>query len=170
MVKRRTWTLQIRRDSKALTREKRTDGVFPLITNLKTHSKREVLLMYKYQPYVEKRFSGLKTELEIAPVYLKTPHRVAALVHAYFFALVAASLIEREVRRAMTRDGIEALPLLPEGRMTRTPTCPRILEAFSRVGWQEFVRGDEVIAFPIDLTPIQKEMIRLLGLQPQVYK
>ena len=170
MVKRRTWTLQIRRDSKALTREKKTDGVFPLITNLKTHSKREVLLMYKYQPYVEKRFSGLKTELEIAPVYLKTPHRVAALVHAYFFALVAASLIEREVRRAMTRDGIEALPLLPEGRMTRTPTCPRILEAFSRVGWQEFARGDEVIAFPIDLTAIQKEMIRLLGLPPQVYK
>ena len=35
---------------------------------------------------------------------------------------------------------------------------------------REFTRGDEVIAFPIDLTAIQKEMIRLLGLPPHVYK
>ena len=123
-----------------------------------------------FQPYLEKRFSGLKTDLEIAPVYLKKPHRVAALVHAYFIALVVGSLIEREVRRAMTRAGIEALPLLPEGRMTKTPTCPRILETFNGVAWQEFTRGDEVIAFPIELTTIQKEMIRLLGLSPQAYK
>ncbi|MBI2933555.1 MAG: IS1634 family transposase [Planctomycetes bacterium] len=170
MVKRRTWTLKIRRASKALACEKRTDGVFPLITNLKTRSKREVLLMYKYQPYVEKRFSGLKTDLEIAPVYLKTPSRAAALVHAYFFALVAASLIERGVRQSMAREKIEALPLLPEGRMTKTPTCPRILENFSGIAWQEFMRGDEVIAFPIELTTTQKEVIRLLGLPPQVYK
>jgi transposase len=170
MVKRRTWTLGIRRDSQALAREKRTDGVFPLITNLKTRSKREVLLMYKYQPYVEKRFSGLKTDLEIAPVYLKTPLRAAALVHAYFFALVAGSLIERELRQAMTRERIEAMPLLPEGRMTKTPTCPRILETFNGVAWHKFTRGDEVIAFPVQLTALQKEVIRLLGVPPQSYK
>lgn len=105
-VRRRTWTLQILRDSKALTREKRTDGVFPLPTDLKTHSKREVLLRTKCQPTVGKRYSGQKAELEIAPVYLKTPRRVAALVHASFFALVAGRLIEREGRRAMSRHGI----------------------------------------------------------------
>jgi len=170
MEKRRSWTLRVARDAKALTREKRTDGVFPLATNLERHSKREVLLIYKYQPYVEKRFSGLKTELEIAPVYLKTPLRAAALVHAYFFALVAASLIERELRRAMTRNEIDALPLLPEGRPTKTPTCPRILEAFNGVGWQEFVRGEEVIAFPIKLSPLQKEVLMLSGVPPQVYR
>jgi transposase len=170
MQKRKTWTLGIRRNAKELTREKRTDGVFPLITNLEKRSKREILLIYKYQPYIEKRFSGLKTELEIAPVYLKKPARVAALVHAYFFALVAASLIEREVRRGMTRAKIEALPLLPEGRPTKTPTCPRILEALNAVGWQEFTRGEEVIAFPIDLTPLQKEVLRLLRVPPEIYK
>jgi transposase len=170
MDKRRTWTLRIARNAKELTREKRTDGVFPIVTNLQKRSKREVLLIYKYQPYVEKRFSGLKTELEIAPVYLKKPARAAALVHAYFFALVVASLIEREVRRGMTRDKIEALPLLPEGRPTKTPTCPRILEAFAGVGWQEFTRGEEVIAFPIELTPLQKEVLRLLRVPPETYQ
>jgi transposase len=170
MEKRRTWTLRVRRASQELTREKRTDGVFPLATNLQKRAKREVLLIYKYQPYVEKRFSGLKTELEIAPVYLKTPLRAAALVHAYFFALVAASLIEREVRRSMVREKIESLPLLPEGRPTKTPTCPRILEAFNAVGWQEFVRGDEVIAFPINLTPLQKQLLHLLDVPAQPYR
>jgi len=38
------------------------------------------------------------------------------------------------------------------------------------VAWQEFTRGDEVIAFPIQLTAIRKEVIRLLGLPPQAYK
>lgn len=170
MEKRKTWTLRLRRDGKELTREKRTDGVFPLITNLERRPKREILLIYKYQPYVEKRFSGLKTELEIAPVYLKKPMRAAALVHAYFFALVAASLIEREVRRGMTREKIEALPLLPEGRETKTPTCPRILEAFNALAWQEFTRGDEAIAFPIDLTRLQREVLRLLRVPPENYK
>jgi transposase len=170
MEKRKTWTLRLQRKAKDITREKRTDGVFPLITNLDKRSKREILLMYKYQPYVEKRFSGLKTELEIAPVYLKKPTRAAALVHAYFFALVVASLIEREVRRGMTQEKIEALPLLPEGRQTRTPTCPRILEAFNAAGWQEFSRGEEVIAFPIDLTRLQREVLRLLRVAPETYK
>jgi transposase len=170
MDKCKTWTLRIHRDTKELTRQKRTDGVFPLITNLQKRSKREILLIYKYQPYVEKRFSGLKTELEIAPVYLKKPLRVAALVHAYFFALVVASLIEREVRRGMTREKIEALPLLPEGRQTKTPTCPRILEVFNALAWQQFTRGDETIAFPINLAPLQKQMLHLLHVPPELYR
>lgn len=168
--KRKTWSLRIHRVAQELTREKRTDGVFPIVTNLEKHSKREVLLIYKYQPYVEKRFSGLKTELEIAPVYLKKPLRAAALVDAYFFALVAASLIEREVRAGMTRANLKALPLLPEGRKTKAPTCPRILEAFNAIGWHEFSRGDEVIAFTTDLTPLQKQLLGLLGVPPERYK
>ncbi len=170
MQKHRTWSLRVRRDGPALTREKRTDGVFPLLTNVQKGSKRQILLIYKYQPYVEKRFSGLKTELEIAPVYLKTPARAAALVHAYFFALVAGSLIERQVRQAMTRLNIDSLPLLPEGRPTKSPTCPRILETFNGVGWQEFVRGNEVIAFPVNLSPLQKKMLALLEVPLQPYR
>lgn len=170
MEKRRAWTLRIRRDAKELTREKRTDGVFPIVTNLQRRSKREVLLIYKYQPYVEKRFSGIKTDLEIAPVYLKKPHRAAALVHTYFLALVAASLMEREVRRRMSRENIEALPLLPEGRKTKTPTCPRLLEAFNAMTWQEFSRGEEVIAFPITLTPFQKQILSLLEVPADIYR
>lgn len=167
--KRKIPSLRIQRNQKALTRERRTDGVFPLITNLFKRSKREILRIYKYQPYIEKRFSALKTELEVAPVYLKKPKRAAALVHAYFLALVAGSLMEREVRQAMTREKIESLPLFPEGRETKTPTHPRIMEAFGGLAWQEFRRADERIAFPITLSALQKQMLRLLNVPPESY-
>ncbi len=140
------------------------------MANLKRRPKREILLIYKFQPYVEKRFSTLKTELEIAPVYLKKPQRAAGLIHAYFIALAVASLIEREVRTGMRRERIKSLPLLPEGRPTATPTCPRILEAFSDVTWYEFQRGDEQVAFPIALSNLQKSLLKLLGVPSEDYR
>jgi len=165
------WALKVDVDKQRLRQEKRVDGVFPLVTNLaKTTPKKEVLLIYKYQPYVEKRFSQFKTDLEVAPVYLKKPRRCAGLVHAYFVALAVASLIERSVRQGMQREKIEELPLFPEGRMTSTPTCPRILEAFRDVRWNEFKRGEETICFPIQLSDLQKTLLRLLEVPRELYK
>jgi transposase len=165
------YRLEFAPDEEALCRQARTDGVFPLVTNLpaRPYSKKEVLLIYKYQPYVEKRHALLKSELEVAPVYLKLPHRVVGLVHAHFLAMVVEALIERTVRLGMLREGIEAIPILPEGRLTKTPTAPRVLEQFSGVSWYEFERGDETVAFPIELTPLQKQLLHLLGMDPRTY-
>lgn len=163
--------LEVRRDKEALRREARTDGVFPLVTNLvaKQTPKKEVLLIYKYQPYVEKRHALLKTELEIAPVYIKKPHRAAGLVHATFLAMILDALIERAVRQGMRHEKIESLPILPEGRLTKTPTTARILEMFSDVSWFEFERGDEIVTFPVQLSSLQQLLLRLLGMDPSSY-
>jgi transposase len=168
-ITRPRWRLTRHRDADALRRESHTDGVFPLVTNL-PQGKREILLIYKYQPYVEKRFAHIKTELEIAPVYLKKPARVAGLIHAYFIALALVSLIERQVRRAMRQRQIKALPLLPEGRETETPTAARILETFSDVCWYEFERDGETVAFPIALTPLQAQLLDLLDVPRTAYQ
>lgn len=163
------WSLRVKVDDAALRAERRVDGVFPLGTNLDKASKRAVLEIYKYQPYVEKRFSQLKTDLEVAPVYLKKPLRCAGLVHAYYVALAVAALIERSVRQGMARDKIADLALLPEGRPTATPTCPRILEAFRSVSWHEFRRGEELVHFPIELTALQKLLLKLLEVPRELY-
>ncbi len=170
-VRNRVFHLDVPRDKAALRSEARTDGVFPLITNLepKQTSKKEVLLIYKYQPYVEKRHALFKTELEIAPVYIKKPSRAAGLVHATFLAMILDALIERTVRQVMKREGIESLPILPEGRATKTPTTARILEMFSNVSWFEFERGDEMVTFPIQLSSLQKQLLRLLDMDPSSY-
>ena len=165
-----TYTLDVRRHGPALARERRVDGVFPLVTNLAKVPKHEVLSMYKFQPYVERRFALLKTDLEIAPVYLKKPRRAAGLLHAYFIALVVASLIEREVRNGMQHRNIEALDLLPEHRATSAPTWPRILEAFRDVRWYEVEHKGEVIAFPIELTPLQRTLLELLSVPGETYQ
>jgi len=169
--RRASYRLEFAPQEDTLRREARTDGVFPLITNLpaRPYSKKEVLLIYKYQPYVEKRHALLKNELEVAPVYLKRPHRVVGLVHAHFLAMVLEALIERTVRLSMRREGIESLPILPEGRFTKTPTAPRILEKFTGVSWYEFERGNETVAFPIELTSLQKQLLHLLGMDPRAY-
>jgi transposase len=169
-IKQPRWRLKLQRDAEALRRQAHTDGVFPLVTNLPpSKGKRESLLMYKYQPYVEKRFSQLKTELVIAPVFLKKPRRVVGLIHAYFIALALVSLIERQVRLAMRNRKLNSLPLLPEARDTETPTAARILETFSDVSWYEFDRNGETVAFPIALTPLQTQLLELLEVPRTVY-
>lgn len=169
VVRRKIWNLKIERDKKALQAERRTDGVFPITTNLDKAPKKEILSIYKYQPYVEKRFSQIKTDMEVAPVYLKKPLRCAGLVHAYFVALAVASLIERSVRQGMKREGIKSLPLFPEGRPTPTPTCPRILEAFRAVSWHEFKRSEETLCFPVKLNALQKQLLELLEVPRELY-
>ena len=167
----RTFRLEVRRNKDALKSESRTDGVFPLVTNLqpKDKSKKEVLSIYKYQPYVEKRHALLKSELEVPPVFIKKPLRAAGLIHAKYLAMTVDALIERTLRLNMLREGIKSLPILPEERFSETPTTARILETFSDVSWYEFERGDEVVTFPIRLTPLQKQLLGLLGMDPLVY-
>ena len=170
-IRTRVFHLEARRDKGALRGEARTDGVFPQVTNLSPReaTKRKVLLIYKYQPYVEKRHALFKTELGVAPVYIKKPLRAAGLVHATFLAMMLDALIERALRQGMRRDGLETLPILPERRMTKTPTTARLLEAFSDVSWYEFERGDETVTFPIQLSPLQKQLLRLLDMEPSAY-
>jgi transposase len=163
--------LAVQQDKDALRTEARTDGVFPLATNLKPReaSKKDVLLIYKYQPYVEKRHALFKHELGIAPVYLKKPRRAAGLIHATFLAMTLDALIERTLRQGMQRFAIESIPILPEGRSTKTPTTARLLEMFSGISWYEFERGGETVTFPVQLSKIQKLLLRLLDIDPSAY-
>ncbi len=47
---------------------------------------KEVLAIYKRQAQIEKRFSHIKTQFEVAPVFLKSVHRVVALLTIYYLA------------------------------------------------------------------------------------
>jgi len=76
-----------------IKQESLTDGIFPLITNLRDHKAKEVLEIYKYQPFLEKRHSQLKTYQQIAPVFLKKPQRVIAYLHMNVMALSPTSWV-----------------------------------------------------------------------------
>src|SRR6185312_8430813 len=116
---RQRFELTCRVDAARLAEAAQCDGIFPLISNEITMSAKELLLAYKEQPMIEKRFAQLKTDFAVAPVYLKEVSRIQALLCVYFLALLVESLLERELRRAMESQGIESLPLYPEGRACR---------------------------------------------------
>ena len=146
------------------------DGVFPLVTNVAGLSPKELLMAYKRQPVIEKRFSQLKTDFSVAPVYLKEVRRVQGLLCAYFFALMVEALLERELRRAMHREEIESLPMYPEGRPCRRPTACRLIDVFSVVQRHEFaLRGGQAEVMVTELTRLQRRLLRLLGIPAASY-
>jgi len=157
-------------DPARMAEDARSDGVFPLVTNVADLAELELLRTYKRQPTIEKRFSQLKTDFEVAPVYLKAVHRIQALLAMYFFALLIESLLERELRQAMQRQGIEALPLYPEGRACRWPTARRVLDLCEPVQRHTLQQGrgpTEVMV--TDLTPVQRRLLKLLNLPAKHY-
>jgi transposase len=152
-------------DHAALAAERLGDGVFPLISNDRTLSDRELLLASKGQPVIEKHFSQLKTDFEVAPVYLKEVSRIQALLCMYFLTLWVESLLERERRRAMERRGVASLPLYPEGRACRYPTVPRLIEVFEGVQRHTLLVGTKPpVVFTTKLTRLQRQILSLLGM------
>jgi transposase len=161
--------LSWRIDHDHLVQEARCDGIFPLVTNEASVSAADLLLAYKQQPMIEKRFSQLKTDFVVAPVFLKEVSRIQALLCVYFLALLSESLLERELRRAMAREGVESLPLYPEGRACRWPTARRVIDLFEDVQRHELAsEGQTAVVFLTDLTGLQRKILRLLGM-PKAY-
>lgn len=170
VVRTKILQLHVSRNRQALRAESRIDGVFPLVTNFKGRPKREILEIYKYQPYLEKRFALTKSEYGVAPVFLKKPRRVVALLHVYFVAIMLAALLERQVRSAMRRRDISKIAILPEGRSTATPTAPRILENFADASWHGFQEGDRSINFPVELGAAGSVLLDLADVPRELYR
>jgi transposase len=156
-------------DPLGLTQAQRADGVFPLITNAGHMTAEDVLRAYKRQPIIEKRFSQLKTDFAVAPIYLKSVSRIQALFCVYFFSLMLQTLLERELRQAMEREGISSLPLYPEGRPCAKPTTRRIIDVFEPVQRHLLQTGDQTQTFTTELTTLQKLILKLLGLSREDY-
>jgi transposase len=161
-----TWTL----DPVRVAEEEACDGIFPLISNVKEMTAEEILRAYKRQPIIEKRFTHLKTDFSVAPVYLKSVSRIQALMGVYFFVLIVQTLLERELRQAMQREKVESLPLYPEGRECRRPTTRKVLDLFEGVQRHELsISGQETEVMVTELSDPQKRILKLLGIPSTSY-
>lgn len=163
-----TWEV----DGQQLDRAVAGDGVFPLITNLSDWKAGDVLQAYKRQPIIEKRFSQLKTDFRVAPVYLKSVRRIVGLLATYFFALMVQALLERELRKAMADEGLESLPLYPEGRPCTRPTTRRVLDIFEPLARHTLstAGGQDIELFTTELAPIHRTILKLLRVPTTDYE
>jgi len=157
-------------DHEKIAYDAHTDGCFPLVTNDRELSDAEVLAAYRYQPNLEKRHHQLKSVLQAAPVSLKSPTRIEGLLCCEFIALLCSCLIERELRAAMAREEIAGLALYPEGRTSTAPTAERIFELFADATRHRLCRDRELVQiFEPKLTPLQQQVLTLLGMPEAVY-
>lgn len=164
------YTFSWRIDAQRLADAALDDGVFPLITNLHDWGARRILEAYKRQPILEKRFSQLKTDFRVAPVYLKNVGRIVGLLAVYFFALMVQALLERELRRAMKDQRVSDLPLYPEGRACTRPTTRRTLDVFENIQRHTIQRRNSAAeSLVTELSPLQRRLLTLLKVSPKNY-
>ncbi len=158
-------------DYARIAEDQRCDGVFPLVTNVLDLLPKELLLVYKRQPVIEKRFSQLKTDFRVAPVYLKDVSRIQSLLCVYFLVLLVEALLERELRQAMEREGLDSLPLYPEDRPCRRPTARRVIDLFDDIHRHTLHSDDEApTVFVTELSALQRRILKLLGVPATKYR
>jgi hypothetical protein len=167
----RTYHLQVDEEGAAVAADALCDGLFPLVTNDADLTLEEALAKYKYQPFVEKRHEQLKSVFGVAPVWLKSPRRVASLLWLYFVVELVQALIEREVRRQMRACALRRLHLYPEGRASAAPTAALV---FGALGGQRrhrlLDRGGQVLRTFHDALPeAAAQTLELLGVEGGAY-
>jgi transposase len=168
---RRRWDLGWRLDDAALAYDRKSDGMYPLLTNDRTLTPAQVLEAHKGQPTIEKRFAQIKTVHEITPVFLKNEGRIEALFTVYFLGLLVQALIERELRLAMQRHQIAELPLYPEQRRSTHPTTEQVLRLFSLVERHVLLRDGQLVQlFDGELTDLQRQVLALLGVPEHAFR
>ena len=125
-------TLDWHFDQAALDHEAATDGWSCLFTNLDPADAgaAEVLVRYKGQEVVERRYGNFKGPLAVAPIFLKNNRRIEALLSVICLALLIFCLVERQVRHAIAPE--VAMTGFP-GRPRARPTGRLIFEALGRL-------------------------------------
>jgi transposase len=161
--------LVVTKNYENIARSEATDGIFPLTTNAKLEAK-ETLQAYKYQPYLEKRFSWTKSDYQVAPVFLKKTERIEALMFCFYIADLVAAIIQRQLRKAMKNEGIQTLQTLPEQRPSETPTWEQIQRLFANQAKYEVRKNNKLVAsFWDELADPQEQVLHLLQVPINLY-
>ena len=120
-----------------------------------------MLLRYKGQEAVERRYSHLKGPLAVAPLFLKNNRRIAALITVISLALLIFCLIERKARRNLgprprSTAYTTGSPPGPPGRLILAALATvRLIPATATTPAQ--------ITRP---TPVQAQLRKFLGVDP----
>jgi len=86
-------------DRQALLPAMRKDGRYLLVTNDRRLSPQRMFDLYRRKDGVEKRFKVSKSDLKVSPIYLHKDERIEGMLLINMLALLAYSLLERQVRQ-----------------------------------------------------------------------
>lgn len=165
------FSLTFSTDPDAVAFDAASDGSFPMITCDTEMTPAELLAAYKRQPRLERRHATFKGVIDAAPIELKSDWRIDAFGFCLYVALLVHALIERELRQAMERQGIDHLPLYHEDRPCKAPTAARVLDLLAPLARSVVCHRDEVLAVvPPQLSPLQEQLLDLLAVPLTAYQ
>jgi hypothetical protein len=163
-----TPTLEWAIDVQAWERAEALDGYYVLLCSWPKEkaSASDLLVRYKQEGTIERRFGDWKGPLRVRPVFVTNNARMAALILLLHLALMIYCLIEREARRRLAERGRTKMERLLAGHVAAVPTGENLLLAFEHlfliVEEDEHGRSCEMSA----LWPVQRELWHLLRVEP----
>ena len=148
-------------DAQAVALAVDRESCFVLVTTVpvKERSDRELFQAYQNQSSVEGSFRWAKHPMAVAPIFLKSEERIAALGLVYVLALMVYALIQREVRRLLVEHGDR----FPGNRgLTKTPTTEVVFRLFE--GLDTIHQGPPTPLNPAVVTNITEAQVQALEL------
>lgn len=126
------WQLDWEKVPDAITQSERFDGIATLCSNVPAErlTASEVMTKYKAQVNVEQSIDFIKSPVQVRPMWLHSPKRLAGLLLLIMVAVLVATLLEHQVRRWIAKTGKLLKGLMPEGRDNPYPTAKAMLRAF----------------------------------------
>ena len=159
------WRLLWESNQNALNQAKKRDGIVLLCTNVPAErlSDAEVMKKYKEQINVEQTFDFIKSPVQIRPMWLHSPKRLAGLTLLIMIAVLLAGLIEYQTRRHIEETGELIEGLMPEKRDNPHPTAKKLLQAFQdyTLVVVEYPDGQKKVHYP-KLRPVQQQIWNIM--------
>lgn len=144
---------------------------FVLVTDHMDWDDGRILREYREQSMIEGHcgFRWLKNVALVAPVFLKTPHRIAALGLIFVLALMVRNYLQFELRRKLVETDKTVRGRKRRVR-TNNPTTETALLNFMGMGSILVSLGDRIMQRKTDpLTPDALTVLELLGVPPEVF-
>jgi len=156
------------RDDALIKETIRKESTFILTSNDLNLSAEAMLLEYKTQSSVEKRFQQLKNPHFINSLYLDKPERVEALAYLILLTIMILSVMEQVVRKGLTEENETVVGT--GKKIKKQPTQLMILRIFYNVLYQCYpVNGKTIRRLLNPLNDSQAKIVHYLGIPESVF-
>ena len=152
-----------KRNEVAIQEEIRMESTFVLVSNDLALPAEVMLLEYKTQSGVEKRFQQMKNPQFVNSLYLNTPQRVEALAYLILLTMMVLSVMEQVVREGLKKESTSVI--CTGNKVNFQPTQLMITRIFTEVITQTYpVNGKTIRRLFTPLNESQAKIIRYLGI------
>jgi transposase len=127
---------------------------------------------YRHEYHIERGFGRLKgASLSLAPMFVKREDQVIGLTHLLSVAVGILTLLELVVRRPLKQQGATLVGWHRANprKATATPPAERLLQAFVPITLTQVQLPEQVVRHVTPLTPVQQQILTLLGLPSDLY-